>query len=331
MIDLFLHGRRISTVFELLGHSGKYENDMSRSIGWGLARCPSFLQEFVAETLGQRINAQDATISLQVAESRGGVTDLEIQVPGQVHLIIEAKRGWVLPSRVQLEKYAARQSFHLGDTPLKALLALTDCSRDYARVNLECTKVGGIPVCSASWAELYRIARRARGKATLREKHLIDELTAYLKELITMQSIDSNWVYVVSLGSGTPRGWRISWIDIVNNKRRYFHPVGINRWPKVPPNYIAFRYGGKLQSIHHIEGYEVVSDLHEAISEIPAGQTDIPHFVYTLGTGFAPAHNVPTGRIYPNGRVRCMLDTLFTSKTISEARDISRRRQPEER
>jgi hypothetical protein len=32
------------------------------------------------------------------------------------------------------------------------------------------------------------------------------------------------------------------------------------------------------------------------------------------------------GKLYPNGRNWCMLDTLFTSATISEARDISAER-----
>ena len=37
---------------------------------------------------------------------------------------------------------------------------------------------------------------------------------------MTMQNVDSNWVYVVSLGSGTPKDWKLSWIDVVEKKRR---------------------------------------------------------------------------------------------------------------
>jgi hypothetical protein len=139
-----------------------------------------------------------------------------------------------------------------------------------------------------------------------------------------MQNIDSNWVYVVSLGSDTPEGWKLSWIDVVEKRRRYFHPVG-DGWPKEPPNYIAFRYHGKLQSIHHIDGYTVFDDPHKEFPEIPTGDWG-PHFLYQLSPPFAPAHEVRTGNIYPNGRVRCMLDTLFLAKTISEARDMSKKR-----
>ena len=140
-----------------------------------------------------------------------------------------------------------------------------------------------------------------------------------------MERADSNWVYVVSLGSGTPPGWGISWIDIVSKKGHYFHPVSGKGWPNEPPNYIAFRYKGKLQSIHHIDSYEVITNPHKHIPEIPNEEWD-PHFLYKLGRAFAPSKEVLTGNIYPNGRVWCMLDTLFTSNTISEARDLSKKR-----
>ena len=124
-----------------------------------------------------------------------------------------------------------------------------------------------------------------------------------------MQNIDSNWVYVVALARGTPPGWRISWIDIVKERRSYFHPVGVSGWPKEPPNYIAFRYYGKLQSIHHVEGYEVVTNMHSRIHEMPSREWE-PHFLYKLGPPFGPSKEVRTGEIYRNGRVWCMLLTL---------------------
>jgi hypothetical protein len=135
-------------------------------------------------------------------------------------------------------------------------------------------------------------------------------------------------VYVVSLGSGTPKGWSISWTDIIKKKWRYFHPVG-GTWPKEPPNYVAFRYAGKLQSIHHIKDSKVFDNPHNEFSEIPSNEWP-PHFLYTLDAGFGPTLEVPTGNIYPSGRVWCMLDTLFTSKTISDARDISKQRNKNE-
>lgn len=142
-----------------------------------------------------------------------------------------------------------------------------------------------------------------------------------------MQNIDSNLVYVVSLGSSKAVGSELTWIDIVKNKGLYFHPMGgVGGWPKEPPNYIGFRYNGQLQSIHHIESYDVVTDMHSEISEIPEGEWT-PHFLYKLGQGFAPNKVLKTGNIYPNGRVKCMLDTLFTCDSIADARDETKRRQ----
>jgi hypothetical protein len=100
-------------------------------------------------------------------------------------------------------------------------------------------------------------------------------------------------------------------------------------WPKDPPNYIAFRYDSKLQSIHRIDDYEVVTNMHKQITEIPNEEWE-PHFLYKLGPAFRPANEVKTGKIYPNGRVWCMLDTLFTCDTISKARDISQKRKKKE-
>jgi hypothetical protein len=152
---------------------------------------------------------------------------------------------------------------------------------------------------------------------------------SYVRGLMTIQNIDSKWLYVVSLNSGTPEGWKISWIDIVQHKRRYFHSVGRKGWPKVPPKYIAFRYYGRLHSIHRVEGYEIFNDPLAKFAEIPSGEWG-PNFLYTLGRPFAPSNEVRTGNIFRNGWVWRMLDTLFTCKTISLVRNLSKQRDRKE-
>ncbi len=74
-----------------------------------------------------------------------------------------------------------------------------------------------------------------------------------------------------------------------------------------------------------IEGAEIVTNMHSKIREIPKQQWE-PYFLCKLGRPFAPGREVRVGRIYRNGRVWCMLDTLFTSKTIAQARDHSKKR-----
>ncbi len=322
MSELFLHNRPVDSVFQLLG---EHENDMSYSVGWVLAQCPSFLHDFLSEVAGTGTDTRDVTIRLQQHETAKGITDIELLAPGRFHVIVEAKRGWNLPTREQLETYAARESFVNDPSPLKRLVVFSECSREYARQRLEAHKIEGLAVQHLSWKEVVTLGRKAQPKGSNAEKRLIGELLTYLGRLITMQNLDSNWVYVVALAKGKQEGWDISWIDIVKEKRRYFHPMGSRGWPKQPPNYMAFRYDGKLQSIHHVDDYEVITDLHKHMPEIPSQDLG-PLFFYRLGEPFGPSKKVRMGNLWSNGRVWCMLDTLFTCDTVAEAGILSRER-----
>lgn len=140
-----------------------------------------------------------------------------------------------------------------------------------------------------------------------------------------MESQESNWVYVVSLSDSTPSWSKVSWKDVIYKKRFYFYPQGKN-WPGIPPNYIAFRFEGRLQSIHHVEKYEVVQDAHKYIPEIRKGKIR-DHYLIWLGERFEPRKELPNGNIWSNGRLWCMVDTLFTSKNIKQACAISSKRE----
>jgi hypothetical protein len=321
MTELFLYKRKVNSVFHLLGER---ENHITYSVAWALAQSPAFLNAFLKRMIGLTADPDSVTIRLQHHEKEAGITDIEIESPGQFFLIVEAKRGWNLPSLKQLETYACRPSFTTSAGVLKRIVPLSECSREYAVHNLGCEKIAGIDLQPASWKEMATLAQQAQKGASHAEKHLLQELLTYLRGLMSMQDIDSNWVFIVSLGPGTPKGWSISWIDIVEKKRAYFHQVG-DRWPKEPPNYIGFRYNGKLQSIHHIEESEIFKDPHDKFPEIPSMNWR-PHFLYKLGPNFAPSRDVKTGNIFPSGHAWCMLDTLFTSQTISQAWDISKKR-----
>jgi hypothetical protein len=320
--DFYLQRKKISNVFQLLSTLGTYENDMSRSVAWALGQCPEFLKEFVKSVAGMEIEPESTSIRLQVAKRSAGVTDVEIESLGNVHIIVEAKRSMTLPTENQLSMYAKRLAADGKGT--RCLVALTDCPEPFVKAHFAIKRLSGIPVVHVSWAEVSKMASQAHSRSRLKEKYLIDELLTYLKGLVTMQQIDSNWVFVVALSNQTPKGWKLSWIEVVTKKHRYFHPVG-NNWPATPPNYIAFRYGGELQSIHHIDGYDVVTDLHEAISEIPEGEITGSHFLYHLGPAFRPDHRVPS-QIPRSGRRWCMLDTLFTSESIAAANKLSGKR-----
>jgi hypothetical protein len=145
---------------------------------------------------------------------------------------------------------------------------------------------------------------------------------------MTMQRQTSNMVYVVSLGTE-----RTSWsgsltpIEVVTVKNRYFHQIG-GTWPKEPPNYLGFRWHGRLKQIRHVEDYEVITDPHEHLPEIPS-QVWERSFLYTLGPPIVPPNEVRTGRLYKAARVWAAFDLLLTSPTISEARDRTKSRLAE--
>ena len=121
----------------------------------------------------------------------------------------------------------------------------------------------------------------------------------------------------------------ITYVDIVRKHNVYSCPIGgKGGWPKEPLTYIAFRYDGKLQSIHHIESYVITDNLHPYIPELPDVTLSQTHFVYKLGPGIVPAKEVKTGKkIVRSNRVWAHIDALLTADTISEAMDISRARE----
>src|ERR1700690_424845 len=97
--DLILYARNIPTVFDLLGHD---ENDMTRALGWGLARNAALLHGFVAKVATNAEVTNDLVGELQMHdETDRGFTDIELRSPG-LHVIVEAKRGWSLPAEAQL-------------------------------------------------------------------------------------------------------------------------------------------------------------------------------------------------------------------------------------
>ena len=118
-------------------------------------------------------------------------------------------------------------------------------------------------------------------------------------------------------------------MEVLERLGRYFCPVGganPGGWPKEPPNYLGFRYRGRLQAIHHVEGYAVRLAPWERIPEL-AGRVEVPEhdqFDFELGPAIHPEHVVRTGNLFRAQRVWCALDLLLTSETI--ARRATRRR-----
>jgi len=138
MIDLYLHGHQVHSVFQLLGED---ENDISSSVAWALASCPSFRSAFLESQVKYKARGEEVVIRLQHSEKTGGRTDIEIESAGSLYVIIEAKKGWQLPGREQLRKYANRVNFKSSQAPVRLILVLSECSQEYAKANMELNEV----------------------------------------------------------------------------------------------------------------------------------------------------------------------------------------------
>jgi hypothetical protein len=327
MSDLYIFDNKIETIFQLIGQK---ENDISYSVGYSFANCPKFL-EFFLEHLKLATNYQPdkIRIKLQTHEKNKGFTDFEIIQEDTFHIIIEAKRGWNFPTRIQLKKYISRPSFKKTSAKTKLIVVFNESTPLYSKAHFKGSPIKSIPAIVISWHTIRNLASSSIKNSSNSERRLLKELIKYLDKISTMQKIDSNWVYVVSLGWKKPDKWKINWQDIVNISNKYFHPVGGGRggWPAEPPTYIAFRYGGKLQSIHHVDNYEVFTDPSLHFPEIPKGNWE-PHYLYHLGPKIASTKIVKSGKkIIRSMRVWAMLDLLLTCDTIQAARDKSRERE----
>lgn len=153
-------------------------------------------------------------------------------------------------------------------------------------------------------------------KIPFAERIWLRQLVEHLKEYIWMERVSDNTILVVSLGKQILSKGYTS-VDMVEKDRHYSHPVG-GHFPKDPPNYIWFRYNGKLQSIHHVDNYKIVKNLAKENHRWPPSNSD--RFVYFLGRPIRPSKDLRSGNIR-DLRLRCAIDTLLSGEcgTIMEA------------
>jgi len=323
-LALTIHGAKPESVFRLYGAD---ENSGSFALGWTLEQSPCYLRRVVAAIFGKPLAIDDAVIALQKYNEAGGYTDVEIRFANVYHAILEAKRGWDLPGIEQLQRYHPRLID--GSAKLKRLVSVSMADKAYAARHLPAS-LDGVQVVHLAWADLKRLAEQALKEASrFEEKLWLRQLMQHFQEFITMDRQTDNNVFVVSLTrrplvEGRPR----IYVDVVEQDCCYFHLVG-KHWPVEPPNYVGFRYDGKLQSVHHVESFTVVENLAKYNRLWPV--TELDHFVYRLGPPMLPAREVKPGKVFRNARVWCAIDTLLSGAfaTVSDARDETKRRLAE--
>lgn len=266
MPELVLHDRPIATIFDLLGRD---ENDMTASLGWGLARNAGLLRQFMDRIASDVVLAEPPAIELQKHDrADGGFTDIELTAP-ELHVIVEAKRGWDPPSNAQLDRYEDR--FAETGAPAQRFVVLTQNGAEQVVRHRLGVWVPTPPIALAvlGWSDLVSMAVAACGEGRPAERHLAAELAIYLRGVADMRDTNTNEVHVVALTRRVWDGWPddLSPVDEVEKHRLYHYPT-VGNYRRIVTNYMGFRYDGRLQSIHHVDSYEII-DTRTATSLVP--------------------------------------------------------------
>ena len=326
MPTIQLRGQTVDSVFELLGRD---ENSMTFALGWCMGKVPKFLDAIAVE-LEAEAPGENVKVRLQEHGGKHGITDIEVVDPGRLAWIFEAKAGFEPPGPAQLSKYATRLLENpdtSGDTTAKLLVVLAKSDRKELWLKMRSLDVIpgiSIPVRVLSWGNVLQCIEKTKPIADNTGKGLLRQLSAFLEKVLSMQTATSNLVFIVS-ANREKFGGITTFIDVIEKHRRYFHPVKPG-WPNDPPNYIAFRWEGRLQSIHHIDDYEVIADFSPHFPGQESKEID-PHYLYHLGPPIVPPAPVPTGNLYAPGHHWAHIDLLLTSATVSEARDKTQERE----
>lgn len=301
----------IGSFYQLLGYK---EDDLTFGLGYTLD-ISEYLQKLFFEILKiDALEYQNFDVHLQRFSSKdGGFTDIEIRQDQKLSVIIEAKVGWILPSSEQLDKYRPR----LKESEESKLVIISQCTQEYANTHLP------KDVTYYSWRSILDLCKSAnRNTTSLKEKIYLREYITYLSKFVSMERELTNVAYCVVLSKDKVPNSEISFIDVVDKYNVYFYPYAKN-WPNKPPNYMAFRYNGILQSIRKVTDFRIIDHLHEAIPEVIQESDQHKHFLLELGPTMKPHHQVRNGKIYPTQRLWCTIDTLLTCDTIKEARDLT--------
>jgi hypothetical protein len=228
--------------------------------------------------------------------------------------VIEAKVGWQVPSREQLSRYLGRITS--SNARHKRLVSVSAADQSWAERHLP-VELNGVAVTHLSWTDIQRAAADALAiSRSPIDKVWLSELTKHLDGYGMASNIFDARVYVVALNrdridSKNP----LTWVDVVTEQARYFHPVGGDSrsgWPTIPPAYLGFRYHAEFRSAHFVKSVTTTDHLQDIDPRWP--ETNSPHFVYTLGPPMVPTRRMPLGKIHPSMRNWISIDLLLSGE-----------------
>ena len=264
-------------------------------------------------------------VSLEQADDQGR-TDIELTGPG-TKVIIEAKQGWLVPDDQQFSLYASR--FEGFEQAL--FVSLSDSSTRWADQLLR--PIAGVPVVHVAWDTVRDALKTSISRTRGREQFWLQQLEGYMGQATSRRPLDDQWVFCVVasdalFGGTTFRDW-------VREERVYFHPYGgHNTWPKRPPNFLCFRWDGRVQQVNRVEDFEVVSRLDERwpsmdetdSASAPSRPVADPHIIYDLGPDIPlPPSPISTKGTYATGQ------SVVPARPVTDPADIAGRGLDERR
>lgn len=304
------HGREVSSVFDLLGRD---ENDLTAAFGFTLAHSSRLLSNIISRLIPSSA-AETGVVQMEVRDPEGR-TDLEIDT-GSHLVVIEAKRGWLLPTVKQLRRYVGRFEGRAGG----CLVTLSNATSAWAAQALP-QEIDGVPLIHLPWSAVREDLDRARLTAAGHERFWLGELQEYMRRSIKVRDPADAWTYCVAVSNvlidhASTRRYR----DFITDDSAYFHPHGWGSgWPKTPPNFLAFRWDAHVQEVRRVMETIVVPNLQSRWPDLPVNEdTGKPHVIYSLGPPL-PGLPIPSGKQYRAIRLWVLLDQLLTSASLAEA------------
>ena len=191
---------------------------------------------------------------LQEHGGKHGITDVEEVDLGRLAWIFEAKAGFEPRGSAQLSRYATcllENPDTSGGTTARLLVVLAKSDRTQLWLKMRSLDIIpgiSVPVRLLSWGSVLQCIEKTKPITDNSGKGLLRQLSAFLEKVLSMQTATSNLVFIVS-ANREKFGGATTFIDVIEKHRRYFHSVKPG-WPNDPPNYIAFRWEGRLQSTH---------------------------------------------------------------------------------
>lgn len=328
---VLIYDRPVTTPFGLLGRD---ENALSFALGYTFAKCPRLLRHFlrhigVGGLQGESLN--EVEITLQRHE-HGGITDVEISLPGKLFVVVEAKVGLSLPTLEQCLKYLPR--FERNKASRQRLVALvaspaTSLLDKYRSQNRTLKTL----LTAFHWMDLIPDCIRMLREypATTEPGLWIRSFQQFLEQEYEMKAFTEEvWIVSASTKPLWPNGKSFYDTHAKGRIRIYYRKDCHNKRPL----YMAFRVGGKvthIQKVLSVKHEAQPVDLMSELKNVPENWPSIPHTVWVLGEPTPLPQAIPTDDKTMRARqFSCDLDILLSSASIREAVQKMKKRNHKE-